>query len=407
MMPEFTLIKEHENRFASSIPRLPQGRFVSVVILRETKDTAIFTTEGEMLDTEKVPAGLQDLTPMDRAVMFKRKQVAPERRTGKALLRNAGAFPFAVDLTANTVVFGEEEVRRLDQSARAGTNVREAKVHDEVVHVSIRRGRRRGRQGPQILFAAYSCHLLDALCGHCPDCLLYGYAAVVGEGARRSRVLTDSAFTVQPYEKVQEFKKFNYIDEETMTSGTITEFDHLKPGIILPCVETLVDVTADEFVYVLGNILKTTRYGKEASREGFVRNHIVAIAFSDVELFSNLELTQAFYDAFKADGGVNLDEGYLTLEDFRRHLPSVLEILLQRVFGTVTVVTDEARANNRRVAWKTGLREFLNQLGDFYANETEVREFLRRLTTSAATFAAAAPAAEEAEEEGEAPEAEE
>lgn len=93
-MPDFTLIKEHEDRFLPSIPRLPQGRFVSVVILRETKDVAIFTTEGDILDTEKVPAGLQDLTPIDRAVMFKRKQVAPERRTGKAHLRRAGVFPW-------------------------------------------------------------------------------------------------------------------------------------------------------------------------------------------------------------------------------------------------------------------------------------------------------------------------
>jgi CRISPR-associated protein Csc2 len=352
MMPRFDLIEKHKDRFVPNIPSLPQGKFVSIVILRETKDTAIFTTEGDMLDVEKVPAGLQDLTPVDRAVMFKRKQVAPERRTGKALLRSAGVFPLTI---------GDREID--------------------------------------------GCHLLDGLCGACPDCLLYGYAAVVGEGARRSRVLTDSAFTVQPYEKVQEFKEFNYIDEKTMTSGTVTRFDHLKPGTILPCVETLVDVTADEFIYVLGNILKTTRYGKEASREGFVRNHIVAIAFSDMELFSNLELTQAFYDAFKADDNVRLDDGYLTLEDFRTHLPNVLDTLLQRVFGVVTVITDREHTSERRVTWETGLREFLEGLRDFYANEDEVRAFLRRLTGSAVTFAATASVAEETEE-GEAPETE-
>lgn len=348
-MPDFTLIKEHENRFLTSIPRLPQGKFVSVVILRETKDVAIFTTEGDILDTEKVPAGLQDLTPIDRAVMFKRKQVAPERRTGKAHLRRA-------------------------------VKGRKSRIED--------------------------CHLLDGLCGVCPDCLLYGYAAVVGEGARRSRVLTDSAFTVRPYEKVQEFKKFNSIDEETMTSGTITEFDHLKPGIILPCVETLVDVTADEFIYVLGNILKTTRYGKEASREGFVRNHIVAIAFSDVELFSNLELTQAFYDAFRSDCNVGLDDGYLTLGDFRKHLLSVLETLLRQVFGAVTVITDQEHSSECRVIWKGGLGTFLSELAAFYADEKAVCEFLQCLAESAKEFAEKAPIAAKAEE-GKAPTPEE
>ena len=346
-MPTFSLVERNKDKFASDIPVLPQGKFVSIFVLRETKDTAIFTTEGDILDTERVPAGLADLTPMDRAIMFKRKQIAPERRTGKAHLRGAGVFPLQV-----------------------------------------------GKEKP-----VEDCHLLDGLCGRCPDCILYGYAAVVGEGARRSRVLTDSAFSVRPYAAIQEFKKFNYIDEETTTSGTITEFDHLKPGVILPCVETLVDVTADEFIYVMGNVLRTTRYGKEASREGFVRNHVVGIAFSDVELFSNLEFTQAFYDAFRADSEIDLDGGYVALADFTKHLPSVLSTLLSRVFGRVNVVTHAHADGGPRVTWEAGLNAFLSELADFYSNEDAVKTFLADLTKSALSFAQKAP---KAEEEGEA-----
>ena len=40
---------------------------------------------------------------------------------------------------------------------------------------------------------------------------------------------------------------------------------------------------------------------------GLMENHILAIAFSDVELFSNLEFSQAFYDAFKES---NRDSGW-------------------------------------------------------------------------------------------------
>ncbi len=60
--------------------------------------------------------------------------------------------------------------------------------------------------------------------------------------------------------------EFNVIDEATHTSGTITEFDYTTPGVFLPSVETTVDVTANEFGYVLGNILRTSRYGKESTR---------------------------------------------------------------------------------------------------------------------------------------------
>lgn len=350
-MPGFALTERYKDRFAAEIPLLPQGKFVSIFVLRETKDTAIFTTEGDILDTERVPAGLIDGTPIDRAIMFKRKQIAPERRTGKAHLRGAGVFPLQV-----------------------------------------------GKDKP-----VEDCHLLDGLCGRCPDCMLYGYAAVVGEGARRSRVLTDSAFSVRPYSAVQEFKKFNYIDEETTTSGTITEFDHLKPGVILPCVETLVDVTADEFVYVLGNILKTTRYGKEASREGFVRNHVVGIAFSDVELFSNLEFTQAYYDAFRADNEIDLDGGYVTTADFTKHLNGVLATLLSRVFGKVSVVTHTQADGGARITWEAGLGAFLSELADFYSSESAVKTFLNGLARSAADFASKAP---KVPEEGESEEAE-
>ena len=66
-------------------------------MLRETKSYAIFTTEGgEQQDVEQTPAGLTKAEPTTRLVMFKRKQVAPERRTGKALLRQYGIFPYAI-----------------------------------------------------------------------------------------------------------------------------------------------------------------------------------------------------------------------------------------------------------------------------------------------------------------------
>ena len=257
-------LEVYTNRFVPEIPHTPTGRYASIILLRETKSYAIFTTEGgEQQDVEQTQTGLSRPERADRLVMFKRKQVAPERRTGKALLRQYGVFPYAIlskDGKMSEVVCGAEALAQV-----------------------------KGQRG---VSAHEDCYLTAGLCTHCPDCLIYGYAAIEAEGSRKSRVMTDSCFSIRPYPLIQKMVKFNVIDEKTQTSGTITEYDYTLPEVLLPAVETTVDLTLDEFVYVLGNLLRTTRYGKESSRQGFVRNHLLAIAFSDVELFANLEFTQ-------------------------------------------------------------------------------------------------------------------
>jgi CRISPR-associated protein Csc2 len=331
MLAEIPSLEKFAHRFSPSVPPTPTGRWVSVVLLRETKSYAIFTTEGgERQDTETTQAGRRRTEPVDRLVMFKRKQVAPERRTGKALLRQYGAFPHLV-VKQGTVLFGDEALRTDEKRA----------VKD--------------------------CSLIEHLCTHCPDCLTYGYAAVEGEGSRKARVFTDSCFSVRPYAFLQRAKKFNVIDERRETSGTITEFDHTGPEVVLPSLVATVDLTADEFVYVLGNLLHTTRYGKEVSRQGFVRNHVVALAFSDVEPFANLELTQAFYDAF-LDAGKDLVDAPLSRYDFEEQLPKVLEELSSGIAG--------------RLQWLTGevLATVLSEVRSLYGDEERVRTFLLGLT---------------------------
>src|SRR5947199_8013386 len=82
-----------ESWFQPDIPRLRQGKMIQVVLLRETRSYAIFTTEGSVLDTERLQAGIKAPEQLSRVVMYKRKQVAAERRTGKALLREYGVVP--------------------------------------------------------------------------------------------------------------------------------------------------------------------------------------------------------------------------------------------------------------------------------------------------------------------------
>jgi len=312
-------LEKYVKHFSPALPKTPAGRFASILLLRETKSYAIFTTEGgEQQDVEQTQAGLTSHErSIDRLVMFKRKQVAPERRTGKALLRQYGIFPYAVATEGSRsprVVYGAEEIAKAQEEAK---------------------GRRETKVEPWP-----DCYLIAGMCAHCVDCLTYGYAAVEGQGARKARVLTDSCFSVRPYSLVTERKKFNYIDEQTHTSGTITEFDHAKPHTFFPSVVTTVDLTLDEFVYVLNNLLRTSRYGKEVAHIGLMENHVLAVALSDVELFSNLEFSQAFYEVFKGSNGVKMEDG-LSLQDFLTREKQVIENLTAGLNGRLTLIQDE------------------------------------------------------------------
>jgi len=329
-------LQTYQQYFVPAIPRTPTNRYASFILLRETKSYAIFTTEGgEQQDVEQVPAGLTHPEPTTRVVMFKRKQVAPERRTGKALLRQYGIFPYAIEKNGN-VLYGEAAAQ--------------VKGHYP------------------------DCYLTEGLCTHCPDCLIYGYAAIEGEGARKARLLTDTCFTIRPYEIIQKQVKFNVIDEAAHTSGTITEYDYTTPGVFLPAIETTVDLTADEFVYVLGNVLRTTRYGKEGTRQGFLRNHVLAIAFSDVELFANLEITQAFYDAFAADKEIDMAGGSLALAHFQKHADAIIKGLTGDIAGRLTLVTGKE------------LEAILGDVRKLNQDETRLAQFLRSLHERSAAF---------------------
>src|SRR3990172_4762258 len=158
-------LEKYAHRFSAAIPHSPTGLYASVILLRETKSYAIFTTEGgQQQDTERTQAGLTQRQPIDRLVMFKRKQVAPERRTGKALMRQSGLFPYAIvtkDGSVTEVVYGDDAIAEVESKAKGKKDVKVNAYPD--------------------------CYLTAGLCTHCPDCLTYGYAAVECEGARKTR----------------------------------------------------------------------------------------------------------------------------------------------------------------------------------------------------------------------------
>lgn len=237
----------------------PRGRYVSLLIVRKTESETIFRTEGsgEDLSKETLRAGLADERLIRRVAISKRKQTAVERRTGRELLR---------------------EHNRLYASPQ-------------------------NKKGEPCTLNT------NAPCERCVDCMLYGFA-VGGGGAQKSRVITDDSFSLAPVAQVVETRTFNATFETgTMRLGeristSINQDEYVRPETHFLDIETLKDVTLGELQYVLGNVLRSTRYGAVVSRMGRVKNTPVALVFSDCELFSNLELTQAVWDRLcPVDGG--------------------------------------------------------------------------------------------------------
>lgn len=311
-----TILSQYSNHFVPTYTNYPQGKYITLVLARWIESEAIFRTEGsgQPLNKEFVFAGAADTNePIQRIVISKRKQTAVERRTGRELLR---------------------------QHDQLG------KVKDGVCALN--------RNTP---------------CEKCLDCMIYGYAAG-GGGAQRSRVITDDAFSLNPAHQIIAEKTFNAPfdnstpwdrDAKKQMTGLGSD-EYVKPESVFLDMETVKDVTADEFKYILGNILRSSRYGAISSRIGKVKNVLLGVIFSDCELFSNLELTQTVFDSLKdSDGEVKFPIGK---DAVHSAIQDAVPALSKQVMGTTEILSPEA------------VSQLTNDLINLYGDEAAVKQLL-------------------------------
>jgi CRISPR-associated protein Csc2 len=246
------ILSKGEDYIYEEVPKTTTGRMAHIAVMRKTDSYNIFTTEGSELNMAETEKTTENSEKVQRVVMFKRKQVASERRTGKAELRG---------LYENH----EDEIDRSEAFGDFGG--------DEL------------------------CRLHDNLGGECIDCKLYGFANAQGDGndgvSRSSRVLTDSAFSIRDIERREDIT-FNAQSEEAEadSSTALNSRAHTKPETYFPSIITLKDFTYRELYWLVYMIENTTRYGAETSRTGYVDNKVVSVWFDTSETMSNLELTQ-------------------------------------------------------------------------------------------------------------------
>lgn len=318
-----SILETLKPEFHAAFPRLASGKYVHFLMVRHSQSFPVFQTDG-VLNTARTQAGLNEKNneSVSRLVMFKRKQVTPERLAGRELLRS-------LELT----------------SATAGDNN----------------------------FCEYNG---EKSCKKCPDCIIYGFA-IGDSGSERSKVYSDSAFSLTPYETSHRSFTFNApfeggtMSEKGEMRSAINELDHVLPEVSFPTVETLRDPTLEGFVYVLGNLLRTKRYGAQESRTGTMANHIVGIAVCDGEVFSNLHFTQAVYDALKAKGDINAP-----IADIRSEAATVAEQLL-----------NHEPVRKQQMIFGQQLDELLAEVAGIYQDEAKLQATLAALYQQTQTYA--------------------
>ncbi|MBR8833506.1 MAG: type I-D CRISPR-associated protein Cas7/Csc2 [Stigonema ocellatum SAG 48.90 = DSM 106950] len=311
-----TILATLKPEFQSAFPRLASGSYIHFILLRHSQSFPVFQTDG-ILNTARTQAGLgttdASKKQISRLVMFKRKQTTPERLAGRELLRG-------LNLTS------ADETNK-DKSCEYNG---------------------------------------EKSCKKCPDCIIYGFA-IGDSGSERSKVYSDSAFSLSAYEQSHRSFTFNApfeggtMSEAGEMRSSINELDHVIPEVTFPTVETLRDSTYEGFVYVLGNVLRTKRYGAQESRTGTMKNYIAGIVFCDGEIFSNLHYTQALYDALKGDVDAPIGD------------------ILQQVETVANNLLNDEPVRKTKLIFGSQLEELLDEVSTLYQDEARLVETMAAL----------------------------
>ncbi len=320
-------LRQQDTLFLPAIPQKPQGRYVHFVLLRETESFPLFQTDGS-LNVIRVRAGHQaeHKETISRLVIFKRKQTSPERLTGRELLRSNGIITDA-EKQPNTCVYNSAD-----------------------------------------------------FCKQCPDCILYGYA-IGSAGAEKSKVYVDSSFSITRYEASHKAFSFNALHEHgTMTDkgetrSSFGEQDHVTPQVFFPSIVTLRDPTYAGFLYVLGNLLRTDHYGAQETRTGKVYNHLLAITWSNGEIFSNLRYTQVIYDTL------------VEKQQYREQEPLDPQDVQSATLSAYRLLIDEEPVIRAAEFLMPELDELRREVIAIYSDAEQTRAILNELNSTAQEYA--------------------
>ena len=321
-----SILENLKPQFQTEFPRLASAKYVHFIMLRHSQSFPVFQTDG-VLNTARTQPGLktndennQKIPPISRLIMFKRKQTTPERLTGRELLRSLNI----------TTADKDDKDKGCEYNG-------------------------------------------EGSCKKCPDCIIYGFA-IGDSGSERSKVYSDSTFSLTSYEESHRSFTFNApfeggtMSEKGVMRSAINELDHILPEVTFPAVETLRDSTYEGFIYVLGNILRTKRYGAQESRTGTMKNHLIGIVFADGEIFSNLHFTQGLYDALNGD----------------LHQP--IDTICQKAAEVAQTLLEDEPVRTMKTIFGDELNSLVDEVSKIYQDESLLKNTLNTLNEQTKTY---------------------
>jgi CRISPR-associated protein Csc2 len=298
-LKEFTLEKPEKK---------PKENYVNILVLRELKSAARFTTDGVEANSAVIRIGNIEETV---GKLFGRKQVASDRRKAKALQRT---------------IISEEMNKVMGKNGWTGCTMK-----------------------------------VNEMCQRCPECALFGSAASDESISITSRVMYDEAYTIRALSAIVEefFQNAPGDDYAKKPTSGIREPDFFKEGVLFPCVVALKDVTVEEVLFFLNITDRNSRYGATGTRFGKTQNHILGVYASHREGPSSLEMTRGI--ALKLAEDVKGDDA-LKQVMYRDTLP------VDDVKTAATTVYEEL-SEKQRIEYGTKLDEkavsdVLNELKD-------------------------------------------
>ena len=271
-LKEFTLEKPEKK---------PKENYVNVLILRELKSAARFTTDGIEANSAVIRIGNMEETV---GKLFGRKQVASDRRKAKALQRT---------------IISEEMNKVIGKNGWSGCTMK-----------------------------------VNEMCQRCPECALFGSAASEESVSITSRVMYDEAYTIRALNAIVEeiFQNAPGDDYVKKPTSGIREPDFFKEGVLFPCVVTLKDVTVEEVLFFLNITDRNSRYGATSTRFGKTQNHILGVYASHREGPSSLEVTRGI--SLKLVGDIKGDDA---------KKPLIIDTELKQVMYRDTLPVDDVK----------------------------------------------------------------
>lgn len=294
----------------------PKENYVSVLILRELKSAARFTTDGIEANSAVVRVGGIEETV---GKLFGRKQVASDRRKAKALQRT---------------LISDEMGKVMDKNGWKGCTMK-----------------------------------VNEMCQRCPECALFGSAASEGGMSITSRVMYDESYTIRALSAIVDefFQNAPGDDYAKEATSAIREPDFFKEGTLFPCVVTLKDVTAEEVLFFLNVTDRNSRYGATTTRFGKTQNHILGIYAGHREAPSSLEVAREIALTLAKQG---LDEK--DTDDSKK-----VDERLKEVMYRDTLSTDEIKVVATKVFESLSNKQRIDYLKFDEAQSSKILEDIR------------------------------